>query len=91
MSRTKRTPEIPPSIPKLEAELIRDAYETTRADSRGTGTKQDTESDDGAVVSETESRDFHHRILDIGLSEETLSELGIDPKKTEKEVTRLDL
>ncbi|WP_423745744.1 hypothetical protein V5735_07255 (plasmid) [Haladaptatus sp. SPP-AMP-3] len=76
MSGIKKSPEIPQSVPKLEAELIRDAYEITRqGDSRGddgidTGTSID--------LSDGDRRDLRRRLLDSGVSEETLVELGLD-------------
>ena len=75
MSGIKKSPEIPQSVPKLEAELIRDAYETAQNgrpvdDASGNGISLD--------LSDTERQDFYRRILDAGVSEETLTELGFD-------------
>ncbi len=70
MSGIRKSPEIPQSVPKLEAELIRDAYETARQRSRDDGTSIE--------LSEREQREFRRRILDSGVSNETLTELGFD-------------
>lgn len=76
MSGIRKSPEIPRSVPKLEAELVRDAYETARRDDSRT----DDNSDDGTSIhlSDTERRDFYRRILEMGVSRETLAELGFD-------------
>ncbi|WP_435152321.1 hypothetical protein [Haladaptatus sp. DFWS20] len=74
MSGIKKLPGIPQSVPKLEAELIRDAYETARGTGRTDGTGNGTSID----LSDTERRDFYRRMLDSGVSNETLSELGFD-------------
>ncbi|WP_458185540.1 hypothetical protein [Haladaptatus sp. NG-WS-4] len=86
MSKTERSPEIPRTVPKLEAELIRDAYERTRRGER-TGLGERNETDD-TVLSETERRDFYRRILDAGVSSETLSKLGFDVDEEESVVRR---
>ena len=75
MSGIRKSPDIPQSVPKLEAELIRDAYETAQSgrstgDAPGTGTSLD--------LSDTERQAFYRRILDAGVSKETLGELGFD-------------
>jgi hypothetical protein len=75
MSGIKNSPEIPQSVPKLEAELIRDAYEMTRQGRRG---------DDGIDVgtsldlSDADRRDLRRRLVDSGVSKETLMALGLD-------------
>lgn len=76
MSGIRKSPEIPRSVPKLEAELVRDAYETARRDDSRT----DDNSDVGTSIhlSDTERRDFYRRILEMGVSRETLAELGFD-------------
>ncbi|WP_049971423.1 hypothetical protein [Haladaptatus cibarius] len=76
MSGIRKSPEIPQSVPKLEAELIRDAYETAQRGRRG----RDDRAGDGTAIdlSDAEQQDFRRRMLDIGVSEETLSELGFD-------------
>ncbi|MFB9804790.1 hypothetical protein ACFFQF_04800 [Haladaptatus pallidirubidus] len=74
MSGIRKSPEIPQSIPKPEAELIRDAYETAQC-GRRSGNGRD-EGETAIDLSKTERRDFRRRMLDIGVSEDTLSELG---------------
>ncbi len=75
MSGIRKSPAIPQSVPKLEAELIRDAYETAQSGrsadgASGSGTSLD--------LSDTERQAFYRRILDAGVSKETLRELGFD-------------
>ena len=75
MSGIKNSPEIPQSVPKLEAELIRDAYERTRQGRRGddgidTGTSLD--------LSHVDRRALRRRLVDSGVSKETITALGFD-------------
>jgi hypothetical protein len=76
MSGIRESPEIPQSVPKLEAELIRDAYEITRQNGRhgddgiDTGTSID--------LSNADRQDLRRRLVDSGVSKETMMALGFD-------------
>ncbi|WP_266075645.1 hypothetical protein [Haladaptatus caseinilyticus] len=75
MSGIKKSPEIPQSVPKLEAELVREAYETA-----GRGRRPGEDFGDGTSIdlSDAERREIRRRIIENGVSEETLVELGFD-------------
>ncbi len=75
MSGIRKSPAIPKSVPKLEAELIRDAYETAQSGRRANDASGGRASLD---LSDTERQDFYRRILDAGVTKETLIELGFD-------------
>jgi len=70
------TPRVPRTVPKLEAELIADEYATFVGDDRAT-----TESGTDvriASLSADERRELRRRLLALGVSEDTVSQVGFD-------------
>lgn len=79
MSKSTNSPTIPQSVPKLEAELVRDQYDSLRRrkrdedrDGRATGTRSP------ARLTNEEKRDLRERLLDVGVSKATLVALELD-------------
>jgi len=69
------TYRVPRTVPKLEAELIADEYATFVGDDRTTGSDADVRI---ASLSTDERRELRRRLLALGVSEDTVSQVGFD-------------
>lgn len=69
------TPRVPRTVPKLEAELIADEYATLVGDDRTTASDTDVRI---ASLSADERRELRRRLLALGVSEDTVSQVGFD-------------
>ncbi|WP_440010508.1 hypothetical protein [Halomicrococcus sp. SG-WS-1] len=76
MSGKTRTPQVPRSVPKLEAELIADEY-AALAD-RASVRTMDSGTDGPFVLSTDDRQRLRRRLLDLGISEESVESLSFD-------------
>jgi hypothetical protein len=76
MSDKSSTPEVPRTVPKLEAELIADECAAFVGGNRATS---QSETDAGiASLSADDRRELRRRLLELGVSEETVSQVVCD-------------
>ncbi|WP_433630380.1 hypothetical protein [Halomicrococcus sp. NG-SE-24] len=76
MSGKTRTPQVPRSVPKLEAELIADEYAALAA--RASAQATDSGMDTPRALSTDDQQRLRQRLLDLGISEESVESLAFD-------------
>lgn len=79
MSGKPRTPQVPQSVPKLEAELIADEY-AALAD-RTSARTVDSSMDNALALSTDDQQRLRRRLFDLGISEESVESLAFDDSR----------